>query len=58
MTKILNDAVKEFFEILDTEDESENGVVFHPVHISSVRGHLTSRLEKCLEIMKGEVNNG
>lgn len=57
MSKELKNAVKEFFEVLDTEEESDSGTIFHPVHISSVRIHLTMRLEKILSIMKREIDD-
>lgn len=48
----LKESLKEFFEILDSEEESSNGRIFNPVHISSCRVMLTQRLAKCLKVMR------
>lgn len=44
--------VREFFAILDTKEESNNGVEFSPVFISSCRIQLTARLNHILKEMK------
>jgi len=48
----LKKLVREFFEILDVEEESDSGRLFHPVYISSVRVMTTKRLNEMLERMK------
>ena len=47
--------LREFFEILDTKEESDNGVVFSPVFISSCRVLLTLRLNEVLRELKARV---
>ncbi len=44
--------LKEFFEILDTREESDGGVEFSPVFISSCRVLLTKRLGDILSKLK------
>jgi len=50
--KELKDLVKEFFSILDEEEESDSGRVFHPVYISSCRVMKTKRLGELFTEMK------
>lgn len=51
----LEEAVKEFLEIIDTEEVSSNGNVFKPVTIGSCRVRLTERLDKVLQVFKENV---
>ncbi len=44
--------LKRFFEILDKTEESDEGRVFHPVTITSVRVMLTKELNVILEELK------
>lgn len=48
--------LKAFFEILESTDESESGRVFNPVTISSVRVHLTVKLNAILARLKAYAN--
>lgn len=54
MSDELKAAVKEFFKILDTQEESANGTVFYTTTISCTRVLHTRRLESLLAIMKEE----
>lgn len=44
--------LRSFISILDGTDESENGVIFHPVQIGSVRVLESAKLEKVLNAMR------
>lgn len=44
--------LKAFFEILDYTEESDSGRIFNPVNISSVRVHLTAKLNPILDRLK------
>lgn len=44
--------LKRFFQILDITEESDNGNVFHPVHISCCRVMLGVELEAILKRLK------
>lgn len=48
----LNELVKEFFEILDTVEETDSGREFHPVYVSSCRVLLTKRMGEIFTEMK------
>jgi hypothetical protein len=48
----LEELVKDFFEILDQTEESDNGRIFHPVQISSVRVLETEKMREVLSKMK------
>jgi len=48
----IKETIREFFRILDTQEESDDGRVFHPVQISSCRVMLTARLSEVLDDMK------
>lgn len=48
----LASAVRRFFEILETTEESNNGVRFHPVQISSVRIFKTAEIESLIPQIK------
>jgi len=48
--------LKAFFEILDWTEESDSGRVFNPVTISSVRVHLTVKLNAILDRLKEYAN--
>lgn len=48
----LASAVRRFLEILETTEESNNGVKFHPVQISSVRVFKTAEIESLIPQMK------
>lgn len=48
----LRDAVKEFLYILSKEEESEEGRVFRPNYISSVRVMDSARMQVLLTEMK------
>ena len=48
----LSDRVKEFFAILDVEEESVNGSIFHPTYIGSCRAVTTARLVELLPEMR------
>lgn len=51
-SKELKGLVLELFSILDAEEESDSGRVFHPVYISSCRVMQTERLRRILPRMK------
>jgi len=48
----LKKAVREFFKILDTVEESMSGTEFHPTYISSCRVMHTEKLSKILPKMR------
>lgn len=48
----LEEAVKRLMEIFETTEESDNGVKFHPVRISSIRVRLTSELNCLMKNIK------
>ncbi len=50
------DDLKRFFEILDTVEESDNGNLFHPVHISCCRVMTGIELEGILKRLKARAN--
>lgn len=50
--KNLDELVLRFFEILETEEESEGGHMFHPTTISSCRIFVTKELAELLPDMK------
>jgi hypothetical protein len=52
MSDELKAAVKEFFDYLDMEEESDGGRMFHPINISCCRVMLHERVNSCLEKMK------
>ena len=45
-------AVRDFFELLDNTEESDNGYEFHPVTISCTRAMLIQPLDDVLTKMK------
>lgn len=44
--------IREFFKILDTQEESDGGIMFYPVYISSCRIMTTVRLQEILTELK------
>jgi len=50
--KELSESVKEFFQYLDSTEESDSGVVFHPVHITCSRVLMMDPLNAVLIKMK------
>lgn len=54
-SKELRALVKEFFEVLNSEEESDSGRIFHPVYVSSVRVMLTKRLNEIMPRMEAIV---
>lgn len=56
MDNELKKAVREFFRILDIEEESENGRSFHPTYIASRRVLDMEKMEKALKQMR-ELSN-
>ena len=48
----LKQCVKEFFEFLDYQEESDNGVMFNPITISCCRVMKTEPLNNLLVEMK------
>ena len=51
----LKTLIKDFFILLDKTEESENGRVFRPNHISSCRAEDAQKLENLLRLMKATV---
>lgn len=56
MEPSVKEDLKAFFEILDWTEESDSGRIFNPVNISSVRVHLTMKLEPILKRLKDYAN--
>jgi len=54
-TKIY-DLVREFFKILERQESTDSGRMFHPTTISSCRVMEQLKLEKVLEGMKNEIS--
>lgn len=54
-TKIY-DLVREFFKILDRQESTDSGRMFHPTTISCCRVMEQAKLEKVLEGMKNEIS--
>lgn len=54
----LPELVKEFFDILDTVEMSDNNREFHPTTIGSCRVLHTAKLSKLLPKMKELASNG
>jgi 3'-phosphoadenosine 5'-phosphosulfate sulfotransferase (PAPS reductase)/FAD synthetase len=52
----LKECVREFFKILDSQEESEEGRMFHPVTINCCRAMMIEPLNKLLDRMK-ELSN-
>ena len=52
----LKECVREFFKILDSQEESEEGRMFHPVTIKCCRAMMIEPLNKLLDRMK-ELSN-
>ena len=48
----MKELLKEFFAILDTVEESDNGTEFHPVYISSCRVMKTKRIQEIFTELK------
>ena len=48
----INKLVKELLEIFDTIEESDSGLMFHPVQISSCRVMLSKRVNEILVKLK------
>ena len=44
--------LKEFFRILDIQEESDSGTIFNPVFISCCRVHLHQKLDQILSRLK------
>lgn len=57
MNDDLKDLVRRMFAILDIEEESDSGRVFHPTTISSCRCMDAQKLEVILERMKAIVQH-
>lgn len=57
MNDDLKDLVRRMFAILDIEEESDSGKVFHPTYISSCRSHAADQLDVILERMKAIVQH-
>ena len=54
-TKIY-DLVREFFTILERQESTDSGRMFHPTTISCCRVMEQAKLEKVLEGMKNEIS--
>lgn len=52
----LQEAVKEFLQILDSTEESDSGMIFSPVYISCCRIMLELRLSEILTTMRELTN--
>ena len=52
MSNNLKELLTEFFQILETVEESDNGTVFHPVYISSCRVMKSKRLDEIFKKIK------
>lgn len=50
--RTLKDVVKEFIDILDMEEANDDGVLFHPTHISSCRVMDCERMDTLIAEMK------
>ena len=48
----LKKEVDKFFEFLDYTEETDSGVVFHPIQLSNVRVMLQEPVSNCLRRMK------
>ena len=55
MNEDLKDLVRRMFAILDIEEESDSGRVFHPTYITSCRAGDAAQLEVIFERMKAIV---
>lgn len=51
----LRSLVRELFSYLDRQEESDNGVIFHPIQISCCRVMLTPVLNELLDELKTTV---
>ena len=56
MNNNLNELLTEFFQILDTVEESDSGKEFHPVFINSCRVLTTKRLNEIFSEIKKIIN--
>lgn len=56
MNDDLKDLVRRMFAILDIEEESDSGRVFHPTYIASCRSYDADQLDVIFERMKAIVN--
>jgi len=52
----LKECVREFFEMLDYQEESDEGNLFHPITIGCCRAMMIEPLNKLLDRMK-ELSN-
>ena len=52
LTKLLT----EFFNILDTTEESDSGTIFHPVQITSCRVMQSEKVESIIQQIKSLIN--
>ena len=52
----LQQCVREFFDMLDYQEESEEGRVFHPITINCSRAMMIEPMKKLLDRMK-ELSN-
>lgn len=52
MTKDYKDLVRELFELLDKQEETDDGRVFHPNRISSCRVADTEKLNQILNQLR------
>lgn len=57
MNDDLKDLVRRMLAILDIEEESDNGIIFHPTTIRSCRAGDAAQLEVILERMKAIVQH-
>ena len=55
MNEDLKDLVRRMFAILDIEEESDSGRVFHPTYITSCRCNDAAQLDVIFERMKAIV---
>ena len=56
MNNNLHELLIEFFQILDSVEESDSGKEFHPVYISSCRVMKTKRLSEIFSEIKYIIN--
>jgi hypothetical protein len=55
MNEEINQLLRDFFEILERQEESESGCLFHPTVISSCRIMDTKRLDEILTALRRQV---
>ena len=54
---VLEDSIKELFNLLDATEETDEGREFHPVRIVCCRNDMTEKLENVLATLKSTMED-